>query len=391
MKARLLFLFITVLFPDIASAGKWVEGAASMKIGNTPFEEVRRMTIKNAVADASYRGGYMISAQDVMLNGVLLDSTIKLNTVSSVRSVDIQNESIINDILTIYVSVELAEKPDCERTKHKKNIVIAPFYIDVPSQTTIGQIFDIGHVIGSRFHQQVTLQSTSLNATFINKFIGSKDIFLNKHASQLAEFSQFLLKEFNSQYVLFGKIDDIGMIEKTQVSGRFRISNTQMHRNFTISLFILDTIQQSIIYEDRVNTSARWEHSLHEVIDLSSSAFWRSQFGTSLLNLVAETVEDIDHVIQCKPAFSLISSQQHDDYLIQLGEKHGIKKGDKFSLFKRSSTDHSGLWRSKLTEDENVYFIAQDIYHDFSFITPSDAAKLDNHLFDVVSSAEMEE
>ncbi|MEM0910615.1 MAG: flagella assembly protein FlgT middle domain-containing protein [Pseudomonadota bacterium] len=390
MKILTFLLFALAMFSQSVAATTWVDGIASMKIGHAPLDEVRRMTIKNAVADASYRGGYMISAQDVMLNGVLLDSTVTLSTKSVIKSVEILNESIVDDVLTVQVSVKLGDDEPCAQTQYKKNVLVTPFFIDEPVQMAIGQIFDIGSHIGLRYDQQIKLQSSSMSSRFINQYLSTGLTSSHPLSSELPQIAGYLLKEFQSQYVLFGKVDDMSLYEKTSVSRGFRVEESKLYRNFTITLFLLDTVEKSIIHQDRYHMSAPWNFPINNIVDLGSSAFWRSQFGSAMLHLIAESIESIETAVRCKPAYTLITSRQDEGYLIGLGKKHGVKKGDKLSLFKLPQPVLKSTFQHiKRIENEQVYFTASQIYQDYSYIVPSEAALMDVQLNDLVSAQQI--
>ena len=63
----------------------WVQGEASLNFTGADLDSVRPTVIKNAIADASYKSGSVIAAEDVLIDGLILSSKAELRTAGRIQ------------------------------------------------------------------------------------------------------------------------------------------------------------------------------------------------------------------------------------------------------------------------------------------------------------------
>ena len=88
----ILFVLSAMSF---VSRAEWVQGEASLMVKDAPLDDVRLVAIKNAIADASFKSGSVITAEDVVLNGLLVSSKAEIHSTGRIQRVEIIDETII--------------------------------------------------------------------------------------------------------------------------------------------------------------------------------------------------------------------------------------------------------------------------------------------------------
>ncbi|MEC7452488.1 MAG: hypothetical protein VX866_08165, partial [Pseudomonadota bacterium] len=74
---RISLTALLVLLPSLVTQhawAQWVQGEATMALAGAELSDVRTSAIQNAIADAAFRSGSTISAQDITVDGLLLSS-----------------------------------------------------------------------------------------------------------------------------------------------------------------------------------------------------------------------------------------------------------------------------------------------------------------------------
>ncbi|MCU7369402.1 hypothetical protein PEC18_00470 [Paucibacter sp. O1-1] len=89
--------------------------------------------------------------------------------------------------------------------------------------------------------------------------------------------SHSLNSQYQSQYLVFGYIRDIGLFNETTSS--LLNKTTTPKRNFTIKVFMYDRISDSILVENEYHGEGDWSFDSFSRVDLANSLFWRSDYG----------------------------------------------------------------------------------------------------------------
>ncbi|WP_338518971.1 flagellar assembly protein T N-terminal domain-containing protein [Alteromonas gracilis] len=330
---RFLFLSLFSLYLGMAHSANWIEGSSSVEISNAPLDAVREIAIKNAIADATFKGGAMVSSQDIVLNGLLIGSKVILQSQGVIRRAEVTREVIDNNILTVNVRVDVFQSFSCHFEKYKRNVLVTPFRIKHPSQASVGQIYDLGDHIGERFKQMLEDQTEIVKPHFVNKYLVPETLFDKTKKSELVETAQYFARQFGYQYALFGIVDEVSVFTRVKKEG-FQSTNTT-RRNITISVYLVDLMRQEIVHEQQYHSEADWVYGLYDVVDISSSIFWRSSFGRSVLESISNAVIDIDEKLRCSRPFAQIVSSYDDGVIVNMGENHGLHLGDLFYIHKQ--------------------------------------------------------
>ena len=324
-----LFLFTFNAF------GKWSYGQASMYVGDAPLEQIRTQTIKNAIADAAYKAGAVVTAEDIMLNGLLVESTVALKAQGEIERVEVVDEQLHNNILTVWVKADMKTFESCERPAYRHTLLISQIKVQNIEQTAVGSLFDIGKHVTKRLEQQIRFELSGVKTQILNQPFTLNGSLQGLSQEEVALKADYLAKTYGTQYLLFGVIRDLSM--QSQIEVGFFEDNEIQRRSFTLRLYLLDNFNRKIVFEDSYHTESEWPYPLTKVIDLNSSLFWQSSFGRSLLNLINSGIVDISEQIQCRNILLPIVSMTPDGVLINAGASNGIKLGDTFELLRTSS------------------------------------------------------
>lgn len=361
-----------------------------MPIGDAPLAQVREQTIKNAIANASYMAGAMVSAEDVSLNGVLVGSQVMVESQGEVRRVKVVSEQIQNDILTVMVEVDLAIFHECQPSQYRRHLLISPFVIQTPHHTKVGSLVAFGQHVSKRFEQQINVSDNGFKAHLLRQTVLQKPPMEVADQQMLTAKAEFLAREYGVQYVLFGYLRDISLFNQTE--RLWLTENTKLKRNFTMRLYIMDVFQSQVVLEDSYHIEADWDFDLYQPVDLNSSLFWQSHYGRSVLGSIADAIVDITDKMQCERQLGQIIARDPDGFIINLGKQDGVKVGDTFAM------QQSLRYRLQAASPQQFLPLNDDILFNVVALSAITAKITPNHLgqglegqiFDLVSPVENE-
>jgi hypothetical protein len=368
-------------------AENWIQGEAHMKIADAPLEDIREMTIKNAFADASFNAGVMISSEDILLNGLLINSKVVFQSQGMLRRGEVLSESVDNDILTVRVRADIRYEESCTNSKYLKKVLITQFQLVKPKQASIGALYDFPSHTTMRFKQQLESYSNNPNLLLLNKSFTNKNILNGLDRDEIVRKANFLGRDIGYQFAVFGVIRDISTFNR--VKKEFFGEDVTTRRNFTIRLYVLDIYHKNIVYENSYHAEADWSFGINDEVDMNSSIFWQSDFGRTVLNTISYAVVDIDEVVGCAKSYGQIIHKTGDGLVINLGSKHGLKMGDKFTLNRvMTNTNDSRISMMMIQSIPNSLVEVLSIDNDTALVSSKgiNASTMAN-LFDLLSPA----
>lgn len=331
-RCRNLIILIAFLILSMKSASAlWVNGEASITIKDADLDEVRVVAIKNAIADAAFKNGSYITAEDILLDGLLVSSKAQIRTQGRIQRVEILDETVKESTLTVRVKVDITPIFECANDRYTRGIVITQFQLLKPSQARAGNIFEFGRQVTQRFSQQLTNNEPKADPLLLNQSFMPVTKFNSIDHAQIAAKAGVLVRENHRQYVLFGFIRDISLFEQVK-EGTFSDEVT-LRRNFTLQVYLLDALLQDIVFENSYHSEGDWDFDYNETVDLNNSLFWRGDFGRVVLNTVNSAVTDVVNTMACLPSYVPVLNAQVEQITVALGRKHGVKTGDTFTLY----------------------------------------------------------
>ncbi|MFT6908451.1 MAG: hypothetical protein ACJAS1_005153 [Oleiphilaceae bacterium] len=381
-----LLSLVLLIYPSFILAENWIQGVARMRIADAPIEDVREMTIKNAFADASFNAGVMVSSEEILLNGLLVNSKVIFRSQGMLRRGEVLSESIDNDILTVRVRADIMRyEQSCIDSKYLKKILITQFQLAKPKQASIGALYDFPNHVTKRFKQQLESYTNNPNLLLSNKSFTKLTSLNGIDKSEIIRKAAYLSRNLGYQFAVFGVIRDISTFNR--VRKEILGEDVTMRRNFTVRLYVLDIYHKNIVYENSYHAEADWNFGINSIVDMNSSIFWQSDFGRVVLNTISSAIVDIDDVVGCAKTYGQIIHKAGDGFIINLGSKHGLKIGDKFSLNRvMNNTNDSNVTMMMIQAIPNSVVEVLSIDNDTALVSSKSLnASIAANLFDLLS------
>ncbi|MGM0906195.1 MAG: flagellar assembly protein T N-terminal domain-containing protein [Pseudomonadota bacterium] len=329
----IFFILIAIYSTFSAAESNWIYGQGLAQISNSNLESARKKAIENAIADASYTAGAVIVAEDLLSNGILSESSFKVSSKSDIKDLEVLNESVKGDILSVNIRVKIRERNDCKGNEHKTKILVTNFEISDPRQASVGKVHSIGYHITNRISDQLNARSSYAFSSTENFSLNEKFPTFRINKSQIINHSDLIARKFDSQYVVFGIIRDLSLLN---IEERSLIRSKKKNlRNFTLSILVVDVFRSLVIIDKSYHFESEWSFDLFQTVDLNASVFWQSEYGRSLIDSLLVVVDEINTAIACQPVFSQIVDRIDDDYFINSGKNHNIRVGKKLPLYKK--------------------------------------------------------
>lgn len=312
----------------------WVQGEASIAIKDADVADVRIMAIKSAVADASYKNGSFVVAEDIMLDGLLVSSKSHIRTQGRIQRVEILDENIDEDnVLSVTVRVDITPLFDCAKDDYARSILVTQFQLQRPSQASYGGIFDFGRQISKRFENQLRTQTQAPNVLLIDKAFSSASAYDDINLQDATDKALYLANQYGRQFILFGFVRDISLFE--QVQEALLSDDVTLRRNFTVEVYVLDAYRHTMVYQESYHSEGDWEFDDDYTVDTNNSLFWRSDYGRVVLNTIHGAVQDVTNAVTCEKGFAQVINRNGDQVTISMGSRDGIRPGDTFEVFKK--------------------------------------------------------
>ncbi|MFZ8201409.1 flagellar assembly protein T N-terminal domain-containing protein [Alteromonas portus] len=363
-----LLLLTQMLFIQQALA-QWVQGESTMALAGADLSDVRTSAIQNAIADAAFQSGSMISAQDITVDGLLLSSKAEIRSQGRIQRVEIISETLKDDLLTVVVNVNITPLFNCTNNGLAHRILVTEFPLTSPQQAATGMLYSFGSHVSQRFTQQLNGLYNGDSVSQIPLSLINANTWLTSSLSDvdLTAMSTYLRSEYGQQFVVFGFIKDISLFEQvSEATSLFESESTALRRNFTVQVYVLDTFKAKVIFNDSYHSEADWPFSQNDSVDTNNSLLWRSDFGRMVLNTVHAAITDIHAALQCETTYAQVIDISPDYIAIDLGKNSGLVAGDKFSLVKQRALPTLGLARksglfSSNTLTLEVYEVADEV------------------------------
>ena len=327
---------------------QWVQGESTVALAGAELSDIRTSAIQNAIADAAFHSGSTISAQDIMVDGLLLSSKAEIRSQGRIQRVEIISETLKDDLLTVVVNVNITPLFNCTNNGLAHRILVTEFSLTSPQQAATGMLYSFGSHVSQRFTQQLNGLYNGNSVSQIPVSLINVNTWLTSSLSDvdLTAMSTYLRNEYGQQFVVFGFVKDISLFEQvSQATSVFESDSTALRRNFTVQVYVLDTFKAKVIFNDSYHSEADWPFSQHDSIDSNNSLLWRSDFGRMVLNTIHAAITDIHGALQCETTYAQVIDISPDYIAIDLGKNSGLTAGDKFSLVKQRALPTLGLSR----------------------------------------------
>ncbi|WP_144211947.1 flagellar assembly protein T N-terminal domain-containing protein [Shewanella donghaensis] len=388
---RALIYLGLYLIPSIACA-QWFTGQASQAINGMDYNEVRSATIEQAIENASLQASSFIKIEHTVTNGILSKSTSNLLSEHQISKITILNETVKNGILTINLKVNLQSGQSCTKDIYQKQLVIAQFPLLTPAQASSGDIYTLPFHVVSRFKNELTNQPSTFVEELIPQMVYKPDYHLDTlNLESVKGISHALSSQFQSQYLVFGYIRDIGLFDENKSN---ILTNTiTPKRNFTIKVYMYDRVSNSILLENEYHGEGGWSFDSFSKVDLANSLFWRSEYGKTINDTLFKAAKDINEILSCEPTKANVINVDNEFVTINIGTLHGVKKGDVFNVVKLKNIPlRNSVLSTLMPPDKPIHLKVIQVSNKISLLVapqdsdPNGMKQHQTNLYDVVTT-----
>jgi len=325
-------IFISLLCSFSASS-QWYETQGHARTDDTGIELARTKAMENALKKALLVSGASVSSIQQVVNGLLTQDLISIRASGSVNSIELVDEIHSNDLITVTIRADIfPQEKKCFAVNFKKSLLITRSHLLHREQANIGEIYLIDKAVMRKLSEQLNQKSAF---TRTRNILNNKTEFSRLNSSlaadKIAQLTQSLSESTDSQYIIFSEITNLSFGKQATNSWSFWQQGIY-NRNFAINFYLYNGLNGELVWQDNYQNTAPWTFTKRIKVDVDGSAFWQSDYGVMVENIVDKAIKAIDENIMCEPSRGKIIQVAGNQITINLGRDHGLKIGDEFSL-----------------------------------------------------------
>lgn len=345
MKSWIGILLFIFLASPLHAQWMTVQGNASIVDGE--IAPAREEAVQDALRQALLQAGASVSSIQAMSHGSLTKDQFQIRANGEIRRYQLVEERRTRTHMQVTVrAYVVADRSRCTGGSYAKGITLIRIRLTHPEQTSYGQLFD--------FNKELTRQLFGRLSQLRQNFVTQRwlDANLNINPRRLSQGEkgymgqlQSLAKDTDSQYLLFGELEDISLRD----SGSNLVTRWMNDpiRHFTLQLYLFDGLTGELVDQPRYDSEASWEFDTRDQVDVASQRFWKSAYGQEVSHLLDRAIQDLQLKLQCTNPIARILRVDGDQFHINLGKRNGIKIGERFHIEQKASyTDESGQERT---------------------------------------------
>ena len=337
-------LTLISLLCSFSASSQWYETQGHARTNDISLELARTKAMENALKKALLVSGASVSSVQQVVNGLLTQDQISIRASGSVNSIELVDEIHSDNLITVTIRADIfPQDKKCFAVNFKKSLLLTRSHLLHREQANVGKIYLIDKAVMQQLGQQLNQHSafTKTSSILNNKTEFSR--LNNSLASdKIAQLTQSLSESTDSQYVMFSEITNTSFDQQATNSWLFWQQGIYP-RNFAMNFYLYNGLNGELVWQDSYQNTAPWTFSKRHKVDVYGNAFWQSEYGLMVNNIIEKVVKDIDENIMCEPSRGKIIQVEGNQVTINLGRDHGLKIGDEFSLLHLTHfTNNSG-------------------------------------------------
>lgn len=365
-----LVLFSSLLLINEAFAA-WYETEGSAKIQNGDVVQARTKAIEEALRQAMLESGAFVSTNQNMTNGILDDDELTIASNNNFNQYTLVSEKREKGYLTVKIRLYIDSDPkQCIGMNYKKNILPVLFtYANNQHQETQTGLNGFNKSLTLKF-QQFLSSTNELNVIpYYNQNLGI-DLANHSHRNSnhmMQSIDQLAINK-DAQYIVFGVIRDINLHPSTL--NWFSKAMGNKEREFSLEIFVYDTITKEILFSNNYKTKAQWDIDENNT-NTDSEYFWQSEYGENILEKLTSAAKSVSHTLVCKkPVGRILKVENNSQYHINLGKINNIKQGNRFLIeHSNNFNDKNGIRRFQKNQAKTP-MVVTDVYNNTAILKP---------------------
>ncbi|MBW8192141.1 flagella assembly protein FlgT [Neiella marina] len=329
-------LALCLLFSAVSHAD-WFEGEGRAPILQNDTEEARRLAVKNALVSLMYYGGASVRSLQVVKSGVLQTDELRVKTHGEVYGLKILKEAVAEDHVVVTIAADIFPSGSCHTNRYTKPLLVGPFQLEKYEHAQLGAIYDLPEQLGRMLYQAFQSESATVDARSLRTRPITFDVSA-EHYSQSAKPKDvaLLAEQHGVQYVMLGKIEDLSSHTEKQMKA-IVFNKTTTKRNFRMTISVLDGVQGGLVFNKTYQGNREWPFERTVVHDVSSEAFWSSDYGQLVDELLKQAKSEVEDALYCRQSLASVLDVIGSKVIINLGQSNGVQLGDEFILAHQQS------------------------------------------------------
>ncbi len=342
-------LWMMLQLPSAHAAWYEVTGSAAI----VSSEEVARL---HALEDALYKAVNFAGADIGSISNLmpLLESDRReyLFANHEVRYILIEERKAINNVMYVRTRIDIYPSATaCHVEQYKKTMLIGNIDLASPQQAVMGQIYQVGDDFAQVINRRLEQESRS----FVS--VGTTQYDIDPKAPERIK---MIAQDAGAQYIMGGMITDL-----TATIEQKTLQDDIINRQFAMEISVFDGKTGNEVMTRTYREVARWPFPKTSQIDTRSARFWASTYGEMMLRVSRNIMLDLESEISCKITLPQIVAKFGTTATMDLGRIHGVKQGDKLSLWHTGAfIDQQGLPRNKVTQSEITLTVSRVYEHE---------------------------
>jgi hypothetical protein len=379
-------LFLVTSNPSFA---QWYEATGQAGIRHGDVKSAKNRALQDAVKQALMFAGANVASVQKISQGVLIDDYTTINSHGSVNRVEIVDESYRGNTVSVTIRADIfAEEEKCYSSDFAKKVAITQFPIQHWSDAQIGGLYSLEKEVPRRL---ISMLRVASDAIYPVAWLDKK-LNINKDFEQQGRVSYQLVdavaNSANSQFVMFGRITDLSFGDETNDFMFWQ--DDEFERFFGLELMIANALTHEVLYQRTFHTSADWEYSKKQEVNVKGRDFWNKEYGEAMTNLLTDVRNDVMANMTCQDLQSkIVSVQDGETVQLNIGRAQGVSIGQEYRISYRSDVlDDSGNlltnfvispYRVRITKVYENSAIAESLDTDFmSNVQANDIIELKN-------------
>ena len=336
-----------------------VEVSGKAKIIDGNIDKAREAAINQALNYASLKAGVNFNSQQSINQGNLTQDAFQIKRMGEANDIELVSEIISSSDITVLLRLNLESKPQaqqCHSQQLKAAIMIPQASMRDRSQLRYGQLANFERALSQQFG---TVLDSASDYSFARMHADEK----LDHTNELVNFKgqripSWLGEVTDSQYILQPEILDIST--EPYSSSLFGLWDETPLRQINLRFTLFHGISGEKVWSKDYSAEAEWDFDRDETVSPTTRRFWGSVYGQTMNQLLQQSTQDIDNLLNCRPLLRQIVAKQGDRIIINLGRKNNVKMGDSFQIvLQQNIPDRVNLMRAVATKNRATVTIEQ--------------------------------
>jgi hypothetical protein len=314
----------------------------------TSVNYARQQALEDAMRQASLRAEAHVVSTQLMTKGVMQQDEIKLKSQANIKNVEVVWEGADQGIYSVTIRADVKPVQMCQQGNNlRKAVAVTGFSLVTPKQSSLGQLQNIEQDLARVFINTLndSGQMHALDASHIGLYENPSFAPSAQNQQRHLTTSMTLAQNLGAQYIVSGIVrglDTLSTVADNVESEESWLSlvgfaDEPSDRQFAVDVFVHDGFSGALIFSNSYATQGKWNLDRMANIRFASPAFWKSNYGHAVKDLLAGAIDDVSMSLRCQPFMAKIIKTEGKRVHIEALAGAGIRPGDKFSIY-RSGT-----------------------------------------------------